>query len=57
MCDNIRPFQVASETTENGYKWSQKSEENVFILTIVDLKQKENASRRFGEYHNTAIQD
>ena len=36
MCDKIRPFQGASETTENGYKWSEKSEGYVFIPTIVD---------------------
>ena len=36
MCDKIRPFQGASETTENGYKWSEKSEGYVFIPNIVD---------------------
>ena len=36
MCDKIRPFQGASETTENGYKWSEKSEGYIFIPNIVD---------------------
>ena len=40
MCDKIRPFQGASETTGNGYKWSEKSEGYVFILNIVDQNAK-----------------
>ena len=40
MCDKIRPFQGASNTTENGYKWSEKSEGYVFIPNIVDLNVK-----------------
>ena len=52
MCDKIRPFQGASETTENGYKWSEKSEGYVFIPNIVDQNVKKTHPAGF---ENTAI--
>ena len=52
MCDKIRPFQGASETTENGYKWSKKSEGYVFILKIVDQNVKKT---HLAGFESTAI--
>ena len=52
MCDKIRPFQSASETTENGYKWSGKSEGYVFIPNIVDQNVKKTHP---ADLENTAI--
>ena len=62
MCDILRLFQVASETTRNGsYKWSEKSEGYVFIPTIVEQNVKKTHpaglenSWRIPQYRNSRL--
>ena len=54
MHDKIGLFEDASEMTRNSEKWSEKSEEYVFIPTIVNRNAKKMHPTGL---ENTAIQD